>query len=80
MGATGALGSCCIQVAKMLGGKVIAGAGADERVAAAKTYGADFGINYRRRNLTEEVMKLTDGEGADVVCENIADPTLWPSA
>jgi NADPH2:quinone reductase len=80
MGATGALGSCCIQVAKILGAKVIAGAGADERVAAAKNYGADFGINYRQQNLAEEIMKLTDGEGANVVCENIADPTLWPAA
>ncbi len=24
-------------------------------------------------------MKLTDNEGVDVVCENIADPTLWPA-
>jgi NADPH:quinone reductase len=80
MGATGALGSSCVQVAKMLGAKVIAGAGADERVAVAKTYGADFGVNYRRQNLTEEIMRLTDGHGVDVVCENIADPTLWPGA
>lgn len=80
MGATGALGSCCVQVAKMLGAKVIAGAGADERVALAKSYGADFGINYRQQNLTDEIMKITNGEGVDVVCENIADPTLWPGA
>ena len=80
MGATGALGSSCVQVAKMLGATVIAGAGADERVAVAKSYGADFGVNYRRQNLTEEVMRLTDGQGVDVICENIADPTLWPGA
>jgi NADPH:quinone reductase len=80
MGATGALGSSCVQVAKMLGARVIAGAGSDERLEAAKKYGADFGVNYRRQNLAEEVMKLTDGNGVDVVCENIADPTLWPGA
>jgi NADPH:quinone reductase len=80
MGATGALGSCCVQVAKLLGAIVIAGAGADERVAVAKTYGADFGVNYRRQNLAEEVMRLTDDHGVQVVCENIADPTLWPGA
>ena len=70
----------CVQVAKMLGARVIAGAGSDERVKAAKSYGADFGVNYRQQNLAEEVMKLTDGQGVDVVCENIADPTLWPGA
>lgn len=80
MGAAGALGSCCVQVAKMLGAKVIAAAGADDRVALAKEYGADHGVNYRRQNLTEEVMNLTDNDGVDVVCENIADPTLWPGA
>lgn len=80
MGATGALGSSCVQVAKLLGAKVVAGAGADERVAAARGYGADFGVNYRRQNLAQEVMRLTDGQGANVVVENIADPTLWPGA
>jgi NADPH2:quinone reductase len=80
MGATGALGNCCVQVSKMLGAKVIAGAGADERVELAKSYGADFGINYRKQDLTAEVMSLTDNQGVDVVCENISDPTLWPEA
>lgn len=80
MGATGALGSCCVQVAKMYGAKVIAAAGADDRVAMAKQNGADFGINYRTQDLAKEVMALTDGDGADIVCESIADPTLWPGA
>jgi NADPH:quinone reductase-like Zn-dependent oxidoreductase len=80
MGATGALGSSCVQVAKMLGAKVIAGAGTHERVELAKGYGADLGINYRARDLANEVMRLTDNAGVDVVCENISDPTLWPAA
>jgi NADPH:quinone reductase-like Zn-dependent oxidoreductase len=80
MGAVGALGSSGIQVAKMLGAKVIAGAGSDERVAIAIGYGADFGVNYRKQDLAKEVLKITGGRGADVVYENIADPTLWPGA
>jgi NADPH:quinone reductase len=80
MGAAGALGSCCVQVAKMFGARVIAAAGTEERVELAKSYGADFGINYRTQDLTAEVMKLTDNSGVAVVCENIADPTLWPGA
>jgi len=80
MGATGALGSSCVQVAKMLGAKVIAGAGTDERVELARKYGADCGINYRQLDLAQEVMHLTDNEGVDIVCENISDPTLWPGA
>jgi NADPH:quinone reductase-like Zn-dependent oxidoreductase len=80
MGAAGALGSCCVQVAKMFGATVIAAAGADKRVALGIKYGADFGVNYREQDLAKEVMKFTGGEGVDVVCENIADPTLWPEA
>lgn len=80
MGATGALGSSCVQVAKMFGARVIAGAGSDDRVASALQLGADRGVNYRAQNLTEEVMKLTGNKGVDVVCENISDPTLWPAA
>jgi NADPH:quinone reductase len=80
MGAAGALGSCCVQVAKMFGATVIAAAGSDERVQAAKAYGADFGINYRTQDLTKEVLKLTDNDGVAVVCENIADPALWSGA
>ncbi|HEY2986276.1 MAG TPA: alcohol dehydrogenase catalytic domain-containing protein [Candidatus Binatia bacterium] len=80
MGAVGALGSSGVQVAKMLGAKVIAGAGSDERVRVARGYGADFGINYRSRDLAKEAMRITDGRGVDVVFENIADPALWPGA
>lgn len=80
MGAAGGLGSCLVQAAKALGAQVIAGAGTDARVAAARSLGADFGINYRREDLATEVMRLTGGRGVDAVFENIGDPTLWPGA
>jgi NADPH:quinone reductase-like Zn-dependent oxidoreductase len=80
MGAAGGLGSCLVQAAKALGAQVIAGAGADARVEAAMSLGADFGINYRREALEQEVMRLTGGRGVDAVFENIADPALWPGA
>jgi NADPH:quinone reductase len=80
MGAAGALGACCVQVARLLGARVIAAAGTDERVEAAVANGADVGVNYREADLAAEVMRVTGGHGADVVFENIADPTLWPGA
>src|SRR5579864_6542096 len=80
MGAAGALGACCVQVARLLGARVIAAAGTDERVQAALDYGAEAGVNYRAQDLAAEVMRITEGHGADVVFENIADPTLWPGA
>ena len=80
MGAAGALGSFCVQVARALGGQVIAAAGADRRVEAALALGADHGVNYRTENLPERVREITGGEGVDVVCENIGDPELWDAA
>ena len=65
MGASGGLGSAGIQVAKDLGARVIAAAGADERVRAAVDLGADAGINYRVQDLTEEARRITCGRGVD---------------
>jgi NADPH:quinone reductase len=80
MGAAGGLGGAGIQAARLLGAKVIAAAGAPERVRAALGLGADFGVDYRAQDLTEEVMRLTGGRGADVVFENIGAPDLFPKA
>ena len=80
MGAAGALSTCIIQLAKDAGATVIAGAGAGERVSAAVSMGADHGVNYRERDLVEEVLAATNGRGVDVVFENLGDPHLWPKA
>ncbi|MBO0867351.1 MAG: zinc-binding dehydrogenase [Micromonosporaceae bacterium] len=80
MGAAGGLGSIGVQVAKLLGATVVAGAGADARVGLARRNGADHGVNYRSHDLTDEVLRITGGRGVDVVFENIGDPELWPKA
>jgi len=80
MGASGGLGIAGIQVAKSLGARVIAAAGADARVRAALDFGADAGVNYRARDLTDEARRITNGRGVDVVFENIADVELFPKA
>ncbi len=78
MGATGGLGAACIQVAKWAGAKVIAGAGSDEKAQACLSIGADHAINYRKQDLTEEVRKLTDGQGVNGVCDSVADQEQFP--
>lgn len=80
MGASGGLGAAGVQVARSLGARVIAAAGADERVRAAVELGADAGINYRTADLAAETRRITDGRGVDVVFENIGDPALFPAA
>jgi len=80
MGAAGALASFVVQLAKLKGARVIAAAGGENRLEAARSLGADYTINYRTQNLEEEVRKITDNRGVDVVFENIGDPDLWPGA
>jgi NADPH:quinone reductase-like Zn-dependent oxidoreductase len=80
MGAAGGLGSAGVQAAKYLGAKVIAAAGADERVQVGLDLGADAGVNYRKQDLTAEVLRITAGAGVGVVFENIGDPELFAKA
>ncbi|HEX3505069.1 MAG TPA: zinc-binding dehydrogenase [Xanthobacteraceae bacterium] len=81
MGAGGNLGSIGIQIAKnVIGAQVIATAGSDDRVALGKKLGADFGINYNTHDLREEILKITDGKGVDVLYDNIANPQVLPLA
>jgi NADPH:quinone reductase-like Zn-dependent oxidoreductase len=80
MGASGGLGSAGVQVARGMGAKVIAAAGASARVKAAVDLGADAGVDYRSENLTDAVLQITGGRGVEVVFENIADPDLFPRA
>jgi NADPH:quinone reductase-like Zn-dependent oxidoreductase len=80
MGAAGGLGSAGVQAAKVLKAKVIAAAGADERVEVAVRLGADAGVNYRTQDLAGEVLRITQDRGVNVVFENIGDADLFPRA
>lgn len=80
MGAVGGLGSIAVQAAKHLGAHVIAAAGTDARVDAARQLGADAGVNYHAQDLTAEVRRITGGAGVNVVLENEGDPELFPKA
>lgn len=74
MGAAGNLGSIGIQLAKNLGARVIACAGSDERAALGTELGADHVINYNKRDLKAEALRITEGHGLDLVYDNIANP------
>jgi NADPH:quinone reductase len=81
MGAGGNLGSIGIQIAKnVVGAKVIAAAGSDERAEMGRALGADCAINYNARDLHAEVMAFTGGKGVDVLYDNIANPKVLPQA
>ena len=69
------VGSIGIQVAKLLGARVIATAGSDEKLAKAKDLGADEVVNYSREDWPKEVKRLTNRSGVDVVFEHTGAET-----
>lgn len=72
-GGTGGVGSCVVQMAKILDARVITTAGNDEKVKACKELGADLAINYKTSNVVEEVRAFAP-KGVDVWWETLREP------
>jgi NADPH2:quinone reductase len=66
LGAAGGVGLTAVEIGKAMGARVIAAASTPEKLAVARERGADDVINYATEKLTDRVMALTDGKGADV--------------
>ena len=73
------VGSIAIQVAKLLGARVITTASNDIKLAKARELGADETINYTNADWPKEVRRLTERRGVDVVVEHTGSVT-WPGS
>src|SRR2546422_149485 len=73
------VGSIAIQIARLRGGRVVATAGSDEKLAKARQLGAAETINYSSEDWPKKVKRLTNGKGADVVFEHTGSAT-WPGS
>jgi len=71
LGAAGGVGLTAVEIGKAMGARVIAGASTAEKLAVARERGADATVNYATEKLTERVLALTDGKGADVCFDPI---------
>ena len=71
-GGSSGIGVTAIQMAKAMGAKVIVTAGSDEKCAACVALGADHAINYKTSDFVEQVKKLTDNKGVNVVLDMVA--------
>lgn len=76
IGAGSGVGSIAIQVARLLGARVIAVAGSDEKLARAKALGAADVINHRTQEIGAEVRRLTSKKGVEVVFEHVGGKVL----
>jgi NADPH:quinone reductase-like Zn-dependent oxidoreductase len=75
LGAGSGVGSAAIQIAKFFGARVIATAGNDAKLSKAKELGADHLINHKTQKIREEVRRITNKRGVDVVVEHVGIAT-----
>jgi NADPH2:quinone reductase len=72
-GGTGGVGSSVVQIAKILGARVITTVGSDEKAAKAREFGADVVINYKTQDVAEAVKKATP-DGVNIWWETLREP------
>src|SRR6266540_2550228 len=78
-GATGGVGSACIEVARAAGARVIAAARGGERAQLCETLGAERGIDVNSEDFVAVVKELTGGRGADVIVDPVGGATFEQS-
>jgi NADPH:quinone reductase-like Zn-dependent oxidoreductase len=72
IGIGGGVAGAALQLGHRMGARVIVTSGSDEKLERAQDLGADHGINHRRRDFAEEVKRLTDNHGVNVVVDSVA--------
>lgn len=71
LGASGGVGLAAVEIGKALGARVIAAASSAEKLEVARNAGADELINYTEANLKDEIKRLTNGNGVDVIYDPV---------
>jgi NADPH:quinone reductase-like Zn-dependent oxidoreductase len=69
------VGQAAIQIARLHGARVLATAGSAEKLERARALGADHVIDHYRQDIAEEVRRLTNKRGVDVVIEHVGEAT-----
>jgi NADPH:quinone reductase-like Zn-dependent oxidoreductase len=75
LGASSGVGIAAIQIARLFHCRVITTAGDESKLAKAAELGADYGINHYKQKISEEVRKITNKAGVDIVIEHVGAAT-----
>jgi NADPH:quinone reductase-like Zn-dependent oxidoreductase len=77
LGASSGVGIAAIQIAKMFRCRVITTAGNEEKLEKARALlGADYGIDHYKQKISDEIRRITNKEGVDIVVEH-AGAATW---
>ncbi len=74
------VGSAAIQIARLVGARVMTTVGSDDKIEFARRLGAEHVVNYRTQDFVEEAKKWTGKRGVDVVVEHIGGETFERSS
>jgi NADPH2:quinone reductase len=74
--AAGGLGVLLTQWARAAGARILGTVGSEAKAGIARAAGCEATILHRRQDFVAETMRLTGGEGVDVVCEGIGGSVL----
>jgi NADPH:quinone reductase-like Zn-dependent oxidoreductase len=74
------VGSAAIQIARLVGARVMTTVGSDDKLDFARALGAEHVVNYRRQDFVEEAKTWTGKRGVDVVVEHIGGETFERSS
>jgi NADPH:quinone reductase-like Zn-dependent oxidoreductase len=69
------VGQAAIQIAVMHGARVFATAGSADKLERARALGASWAIDHHRQDIAEEIKRLTNKRGVDVVIEHVGEAT-----
>jgi NADPH:quinone reductase-like Zn-dependent oxidoreductase len=75
LGASSGVGIAAIQIAKLFHARVITTAGDENKLEKGRALGADYGINHYKQKISEEVRRITNKEGVDIVIEHVGEAT-----
>ena len=80
LGAAGGAGLAAVEIAALMGARVIAAASSGDKLAFARKHGAEAGINYETEDLKTRLKALTAPKGVDVLYDPVggiyAEPSL----
>src|SRR5882724_614688 len=74
-GGTGGVGSSVVQMAKILGARVITTAGSDEKVGECRKLGAELALNYKTQDVDGAIRKFAP-DGVNVWWESLREPNF----
>jgi NADPH:quinone reductase len=79
LGASGGTGLAAIEIGKVMGARVIACASSEEKLAFARSHGADETVNYSSEDLRAALKRVGGERGIDVVYDPVGGPYAEPA-